>query len=130
MPGNPTITLDVRNFAASPGDGYTNTTSSINTTYSYKYSGGDSNGGNVTFTSRGRVTIVVQLQSDPRYTINTVGFTGDTNNQLSLVSNPHAQTTATIQNLNSVVQTANYKVTVSDSTANCTFPCDPQIINK
>jgi hypothetical protein len=29
-----------------------------------------------------------------------------------------------------VVQTANYKVTVADSTASCTIPCDPQIINK
>ena len=130
MPGNPTIDLDVRNFPSNGNDGYTNTTASNGATYSYRYTGGDNNGGNVTFTTRGRVTIVLQLQSDPRYTINSVGFTGDTNNQLSLESNPHAQTHATIQNLNSVVQTANYKVTVTDSTANCTAPCDPQIINK
>jgi hypothetical protein len=130
MPGNPTIDLDVRNFPSNGSDGYTNTTASNNAIYSYKYSGGTGNGGDVTFTSRGRVTIVVQLQSDPRYTINSITFSNDVNNQLSLVSNPHAQTTATIQNLNNLVQTADYKVSVSDSSAGCTFPCDPQIINR
>ncbi|MEO8742867.1 MAG: hypothetical protein ABI365_06710 [Lysobacteraceae bacterium] len=130
MPGNPTIDLDVRNFPSNGSDGYTDTTASNNTVYSYRYSGGGGHsGGDVTCTvGQGRVTIVVHVQSDPRYSISTVGFTNDPNQQLSLQS--HAPTTATIQNLNTVVQTAHYKVTVSDSTANCTVPCDPAIINK
>jgi len=128
MPGNPTITLDVRNWGSNGSDGYTSTTASNGATYSYRYSGGTGNGGDVTFTTRGRVTIVVQLQSDSRYTIENVGFTGDSNNQLSWIN--HAPTTATIQNLNTIVQTANYKVTVNDSVAHCTIPCDPMIINK
>lgn len=128
MPGNPTITLVVVNSASSPGAGYTETTASNGGTYWYLYTGGDNNGGNVTFTSRGPVTIVVQLQSASNFSINTVGFTGDVNNQLSTSGN--SATNITIHNKNNAVQTAEYKVTVSDSTAGCTVPCDPTIINR
>jgi hypothetical protein len=124
------ITLDVRNFPSNGSDGYTNTTASNGATYSYQYSGGSGHGGDVTFhVGNGHSTFVVQLRSDPRYTFNTITFTNDTYSQLS-VQNPHAQTSATIQNQNTQVQTANYKCDVSDSNAGCTVPCDPQIINK
>ncbi len=124
------ITLDVRNFASSGSDGYTNTTASNGKTYSYKYSGGTGKGGDATFTrSDGhKVTVVLHLQSDSRYSIDSVAFPVDPNNQLSRKN--AAPTTATIQDENTVVQTATYKVTVKDSTANATLPCDPQIINK
>ena len=130
MPNNATINLDVRNSSSGGADGYIDTTASNGAVYSYKYSGGSGNGGNAEFPGRGRVTVVVQLRSDARYTIANVSFAADPNNQLSWVSNPNAPTTATIQNLNSVVQAAYYNVTVRDSTANCTIACDPMIINK
>jgi hypothetical protein len=125
------ITLDVRNFPSNGSDGYTNTTASNGATYSYKYSGGSGHGGDVTFqVGHGHQTFVVQIRSDPRYTYSSITFTNDTYSQLSLQNNPHAQTSATIQNQNTQAQTADYKCTVSDSNANCTIPCDPQIINR
>lgn len=129
MPSNANVTLDVRNFASNGSDGYTDTTASNNAIYSYRYTGGNDNGGNVDFTGRGRVTLTVQLQSDPRYQIGNVGFTGDTNNQLTWLAQ-NAPKTAVIQDVNTAVQNANYKITVNDTTANCTVPCDPQINNK
>lgn len=130
MPNNATINLDVRNSSSGGAGGYIDTTASNGAVYSYQYSGGSGNGGSVEFQGRGRVTVVVQLRSDARYTIAEVSFAADTHNQLSWVSNPNAPTTATIQNVNSVVQAAYYNVTVRDSTANCTVACDPMIINK
>ncbi|HEY8009536.1 MAG TPA: hypothetical protein VIE67_00890 [Rudaea sp.] len=127
-----TITLDVRNFPTNGSDGYTDTTASNGHVYSYKYSGGNGKkGGDVEFDKADghNTTVVLHLHSDARYTINNVAFPVDPNSQLSQ-PNPHAPTTATIQDKNEVVQTATYKVSVKDSTANTTFPCDPQIINK
>ena len=129
MPGNPTITLVVVNSASSPGAGYTETTASNGGTYWYLYTGGDNNGGNVTCSrSQGPVTIVVQLRSASNFSISNVGFTGDVNNQLSTSGN--SATNITIHNRNNATQTADYKVTVSDSSAGCTVPCDPTIINR
>ena len=128
MPSNASVSLDVRNFPSNGSDGYTNTTASNNAIYSYCYTGG-THGGDVTFQGRGQVTLTVHLNSDPRYQINTVGFVNDTNNQLSLQPE-NSPTTAVIKDINTVVQDAAYKVTVSDTTANCTIPCDPQINNK
>lgn len=124
------VALDVRNFASSGSDGYTNTTASNGKTYSYKYTGGTDNNGNVTVnSSEGKnVTITLHLQSDPRYTIDSVTFV-DPHQQLS-IPNPKGQKNVTIQDKNDFSQTATYKVTVKDSTANATLPCDPQIINK
>jgi len=128
MPGNPTIDLYVQDHGSNGSDGYTDTTASNGNTYSYRYTGGSGNGGDLTFTQRGAVTIVLQLKGDRRYTISNVSFPSDPNNQLSWVSN--SPTTGVIHNKNDAVQVAEYKVTVSDSAANCTVPCDPQIINK
>jgi len=130
MPSNALIYLDVRNWASNGSDGYTSTTASNGVVYSYNYTGGDNNGGHVTFGSRGHATIEVRVNADPRYLIQAVGFTNDANAQLSLASDPRGLTTVTMHNQNSAVQTANYKVTLTDSSANCTIPCDPQIINK
>jgi len=122
------ITLDVRNFSSGGDDGYTDVRASNGTTYSYKYSGGSGKGGDVTFHVGTPATVVVHVQSDPRYTIDNVSFTGDVNHQLSY-PNPSAGTTATIQDTNTVAQQAEYKVVIKDSTANATVPCDPKIIN-
>ena len=124
------ITLDVRNASSHGQDGYVDTTASNGKVYSYKYSGGDNDTGDVTITGRGNVaTVVVHLKSDPRYTIDDIKFPEDPGAQLSKGQNPNA-TTAVIQDKNTEAQTATYKVTVKDATADATVPCDPKIINK
>lgn len=129
MPGNPTISLFVKVGPSNGSDGYTNTIASNGATYSYMYTGGDNNGGNVTCNrAQGPVTIVVQLQGDRRFSIDAITFVNDSNNQLTVSSS--SPVTSVIHNKNTATQTADYKVTVNDSSAQCTVPCDPQIINK
>lgn len=128
MPSNPTVNLDVRNWAAQPGDGYT--TSQNNGTHSYKYTGGTeaSGDGTVVEHGRGRDIIHIQLNSDPRYSIQSVAFLGDTQNQMSAeVLTP---TSAQIIDANSQVENAEYVVNVFDNVAGCTFACDPVIRNE
>src|SRR5437660_1749436 len=76
--------------------------------YSYKYSGGNGpgGGGNAEFNGRGNANVIVQLQSDQRYTISNVAITNDPNHQLSWVD--RAPRTANIHNVNTAVQTAYY----------------------
>jgi hypothetical protein len=122
------ITLDVRNASSGGRDGYVDTTASNGQVYSYKYTGGDNNTGDVTFHGRGPATVVVHLKSDPRYAIDEVKFPDDPNSQLSTGTSPN-DTTAVIQDKNDQQQTATYKVTVKDSSADATVPCDPRIVN-
>jgi len=129
--GNPVIHLSVHDHASNGADGYTNVPA-CDTTYSYRYSGGSGNGGDVTFTRRGKVTVVLRLDNDSphgsRFTLNDVTFKNDTNHELSWVGS--APTNGVIHNENGVVQTASYKVLVNDISATCTVPCDPLIINR
>ena len=127
-PSSRSITLDVRNAPSSGSDGYADTTASNGKTYSYKYSGGDNGGGDVTFTGRGAGTVVVHLRGS-RYAIDTVDFPDDPNDQLSDDPSASSPTSAVIKDKNDTAQTATYKVTVKDSSANATVPCDPKIIN-
>lgn len=129
MPDNRTIQLDLQAHASNGSDGYTNSVASDGAVYSYRYSGGTGNGGDVAFTSRGRVNVTVQLQAGNRYTVASVAFANDIHHQLSWV-NPGSHGNAVIQNENSQLQTANYKMTVTDTDAGCTIPCDPMIINR
>jgi len=127
MPTNPNVSLDVRNWAAQPGDGYT--TSQNNSTHSYKYTGGTetANDGSVVEHGRGAAIINIQLNSDARYSIDSVTFRDDTQSQLSsrLINATRAQ----VNDLNSQVETAEYIVNVRDSVAGCVFECDPTIRN-
>lgn len=126
---NINVGLDVRNFPSSGSDGYTNTTASNNAVYCYQYSGGsDGHGGVSETTGAGSGTITVQVGSDPRYTISNVSFSGDIENQLSW---QHGATgnIAVITDTDTSSGSGYYRVTVTDSTANCTFPCDPPIVN-
>jgi hypothetical protein len=127
--GSHSITLDVRNMSSGGADGYVDTTASNGKVYSYKYTGGDNNTGDVTITGRGQqATVVVHLRSDARYLIDDVKFPEDPNSQLSKDASPNP-TTAVIQDKNTEAQTATYKVTVKDATADATVPCDPKIVN-
>ena len=122
-------TLDVRNFPSNGSDGYTNTTASNNAIYSYKYSGGTDNlGGMDVKVGQGVATLNLSLDSDQRYSIEGVNFSDDPYNQLTWRGN--APTTGVITDANTEVENAHYSVTVADSTADCTFPCDPMIDNE
>ena len=71
------ISLDIHDHQSNGPDGYTNTVASDGKVYSYMYSGGTGNGGDVSFTSRGRVTVTVKLPQGTRYQTDNVGFEND-----------------------------------------------------
>ena len=130
--GSPIINLSLHDTPSNGSDGYTDI-DACGSTYSYKYSGGTGNGGDVTFTGRRPVTVVLKLNnassSDRRYTLRDVTFEGDGNHQLSWSG--RAPTNGVINDKNDVAQTASYKVMVDDATkASCSIPCDPKIINQ
>lgn len=126
----PNIQLEVHNHASNGSDGFTNTKASNGATYSYRYSGGDGNGGDVIFKTRGRVTFAVHLADGRDYGIDDVSFTGDVHDQLSWISSGRASSNAVIQDINDRVQTAQYKVTVVDKNGDVTIPCDPMVANR
>jgi hypothetical protein len=127
-PTSTQIYLDIHNYPSTGSDGYTNSIASNNMVYSYRYSGVGGDGGDVVYNYPGSSWILVNMGNDPRYRIAFVGFTNDVHNQLSLASN--TGTSAAIRDRNSLPQSANYKVTVIDTSTNAGVPCDPHIINK
>ena len=130
MPNNPTTTtLDVRN-SASNGGGWTNVQAANGATYSYLYTGGNQPGNNgaVHFgVGGGNAAITLNLTADARYQISSIGFQNDPNNQLSTHGN--ANNTRVINDSCSGELDGKYTVTVLDTTANTTVPCDPEIKN-
>jgi len=130
MPGNnPTSTsLDVRD-SSSDGDGWTNVKGSNDRPYSYKYTGGNNgNNGAISFTvGGGHAAVTLSLAADPRYAIQSVAFSGDGAQQLSVEGN--APRNRVINDKCSAAIDAQYKVTVLDTVANATVPCDPVIRN-
>lgn len=128
--GNVDVTLDVRNFASSGSDGYTNTTGSNGQPYSYRYTGGTDNAGGVEQIADGESgTITVTMRSDPRYRIDHVDFTGDLESQLTWAAGP-SPTVAVITDSDTSTGDADYAVVVRDTAADCTVSCDPPIKNK
>ncbi len=125
------VGLDVRNYAASNGDGYTNAPPAVpnGATYSYKYSGGSDGSGNANDAGAGVLTITVNVGSDPRYTINGVTFSGDIESQLSAPTPPAGATSIVITDSDAATGSGYYAVNVNDTTANCVFVCDPRITN-
>lgn len=122
------VSLDVRNFAATQGDGYTDTTASNGAVYSYKYSGGtDGNGGVEVITGTGTLTITVTVNADPRYVINDVTLTnnvGDLSWAFGASSYIAIITDTDLDN-----EDGYYSVLIRDDTAGCTMPCDPPVKN-
>lgn len=135
MSNNPTsVTLDVRNSSTN-GDGWTNVQAANGAPYSYKYVGGNQsdNNGKVVFGVGGgnaAVTLGFAASTDARYQFvgNAVTFQNDPNGQLS--TQGAASRTRVINDSCTGELDATYKVTVTDSTANTTIPCDPIIQNK
>jgi len=133
MPANnPTsVTLDVRNSAGN-GDGWTNVVASNGQTYSYKYTGGNrANDGSIVYTvgnGHAATTLFFAATTDTRYQFDAITFVNDDANQLTAQGN--APRTRVINDRCDAVIDAEYKVTVRDTTANATIPCDPMIQNK
>jgi hypothetical protein len=109
------------------GNGWTNVNAANGQPYAFKYTGGhNNNGGLKTKVGDGTATLNLNLSTDDRYTISDVTFTNDTGNQLTRTMQTG---TATITDLNTVAETADYCVLVADSMGNTTIPCDPMIKN-
>lgn len=126
---NVNVNLDVRNEEAGSAPGYSTTTASNGSTYYYKFSGGtDGNGSVEESANAGTGTITVQIGGDPRYTISDINLSGDIQNQLSLAQGENS-TIAIITDTDTSSGDGYYSVLGSDSTANCTFSCDPPIRN-
>ncbi|MDH5833275.1 hypothetical protein [Luteimonas kalidii] len=68
------------------------------------------------------------LGTDPRYAISSVDISNNIDGQLSWAPG-NAPTTAVITDQDTQSGEGYYRVVVSDSVANCTFPCDPRIKN-
>ncbi len=127
---NFTVNLDVRNWASSGSDGYTNTNASNNAVYCYMYTGGTDGHGAIEETAdAGTGTITVTVGTDPRYKISDITFTGDIQNQLTRLLVPNSNI-ATIADSDTSSGDGYYSVVVGDTTANCTFACDPPIKHK
>lgn len=129
MPGPVNVSLDVRNFSSN-GDGYTNVNGSNGRPYSYKFTGGNksSNNGDVSVVKGGgQAAINVQVGTDARYSITDINF-NPRDSQFSWHGGGNAAV-AVIVDTAVAVASVKYTVTVTDSTANCTVPCDPMIQN-
>ena len=125
MSHNHDVQLTVRNQASNGHDGFTNATASNNAIYSYRYTGGDDDHGDIRETlGTGSATINVGLSGGPNYQINDISFQNDTNHELSWSG---SGTSAAIIDTNSAVQNATYCTSVSDTQAHCSFNCDPMI---
>jgi hypothetical protein len=130
MPHNHTVHLKVRNQPSNGNDGYTDTTATNNAIYSYRYTGGDNDHGNISETvGLGSATIEVGLDGGSNYQISNVTFGNDTQNQLSWRPGSTADN-AVVIDANTQVENASYCTTVTDTTANCAFNCDPMVSNE
>lgn len=126
----PNVTLDVRNSPSTGSDGRTNTTASNGAIYSYEYGGGSDGHGNMDETANSAsASFTVTVGGDPRYQISNVVFNGDIEGQLSWQQGGTA-TSATITDSDTSSGSGSYCVTVADTTAGCTLPCDPTITNR
>jgi hypothetical protein len=128
------VNLDVRNSSSGGNDRWVDVQASNGQTYSYKYTGGSDDAGNVTATvGGGTVTIEISIAAtDPRYAITGVPLVdpdaASNNPQLSQ-SIAAGGRSATITDIDTAADNAAYCVTITDTSANCTIPCDPRITN-
>lgn len=132
------ISLKVQNVPSNGADNYTNVIASDGTVYSYQFSEVDSNGqthygGNVSFTSRGKVTININLPhgNGQHYRIDYVDFADDVHQQVAWNADQTTPYKAMIENTNDNLASVYYLVVVKDTDKRyCTIPCDPMINNR
>ena len=77
----------------------------------------------------GAVAITVTINADERYIVDSVSFSGDIEGQLSSLPG-NSPTSVVITDSDSQTGTGYFKISVRDTSANCTFPCDPRVTNK
>ena len=129
MPHNHNVHLLVRNQPSNGNDGFTNTTATNNAVYSYRYTGGDDDHGDISETiGLGSATVDVDLSGGNNYRITGITFTNDPGNQLSWRPGSDADH-AVVIDANTSVMDASYCTTVTDASASCSFNCDPMIGN-
>ena len=122
-----TVKLKVRP-TASNGGGWTTVTASNGAPYSFKYSGGHMDtGGLQTKVGDGPATIAISLDTDDRYAIEAVQFTGQIKSQLRWQGDASE---GEITDDNVAEGSAHYGVVVIDTQdGNARFTCDPMISN-
>ena len=122
-----TVKLKVRP-TASNGGGWTTVTASNGASYSFKYSGGHmDSGGLQTKVGDGPATIEISLDTDDRYAIETVQFSGQIKAQLRWQGNA---SDGEISDDNVAEGSAHYGVVVIDTQdGNARLVCDPMISN-
>ena len=122
-----TVRLKVRPTASS-GGGWTTVTASNGASYSFKYSGGHmDSGGLQTKVGDGPATIEISLDTDDRYAIETVEFSGQIKAQLRWQGNA---SDGEISDDNVAEGSAHYGVVVIDTQdGNARLVCDPMISN-
>lgn len=127
MPHDHTVHLHVRNQPSNGNDGWTNTTASNNAIYSYRYTGGDDDHGDISETvGLGSATIDVDLDGGSNYQITGITFTNDAYQQLSWSGGGGS---AAVIDANTQVENAGYCTLVTDTAASCSFNCDPMVDN-
>jgi len=129
---NPTsVSLDIR-MGSSSDPGWVDVSASNGQPYSYCYTGGNNgNNGNLEFSvGGGNAATTVGLIADARYEFQgNVTFLNDPAGQLSSQGNA-PRLRVVNDSCSAALPNGQYKITVLDTTANATIPCDPVIINK
>lgn len=130
------VSLRVRPRPSESWDGYSDTVASNGKIYSYLYTGGNEDAGNVEvmYDSNGPTSIIqvsISRQSEDsvrRYSIDRIEFAGEGMEQFTWdkAGNPHV---AIIKNKNIAAAAVKYTTIVNDSIGECSFPCDPLIKN-
>ncbi len=127
MPATVNVSLDCRNFKTTNDNTYTNIKGSNNQWYSFKYTGGTDNKGNVTVTKGNPTNVVVTIHADARFDVSDTAVSNDSKGD---ISKSKAQKSATFaDNAADVERDIYYKVIVLDTVANATFEADPKIDN-
>ena len=118
--------LDIRNRAMPEGSGWANVTASNGQTYSYHYTGGSDGKGNVTVTQADQ-EIVIDLICDPRYHVDGV----DLQDPKGDITPSHTTRRVTLTDSNADKNyDVYYAIDINDTSASCTFRCDPEIHNR
>lgn len=128
MSQNVSVTLKIKP-GSNAGSGWSNATATNGQPYSYKYSGGNDDRGDMdNQVNSGIATLQLNLDTDQqRYALAGATF-DDPANQLQWAKINDAS--GTITDVNTAVENAKYTIQVTDTTSGATIPCDPMIINR
>lgn len=127
MPQTVNISLDCRNFKTTNDKSYTNVKGSNKEWYSFRYTGGTDNKGNVTVIKGNPTDVVVTIHADSRYDVSATAVRNDPKGDISKSKSQKAATFA--DNAADEEHDIYYTVTVLDTVANATFDADPRIDN-